>query len=172
MTPTLDKLPLRIAGGYNAIIETPRHSRIKFSYDPEAGIFRARKLLAMGLTFPFPFGFFPSTRGADGDPLDVLLITDAELPMGALVQCRLIGVIMATQGADGGDMIRNDRLLGVPLLHHQDRPPHDIGDLPEHELDDIEAFFRAYQQADGKRFEPLGRGDREDAEHLLRSGAL
>jgi inorganic pyrophosphatase len=168
----LDKLPLRAAGGYNVIVETPRRSRIKLAYDTDTGAFRAKKLLAMGLSFPFPFGFFPSTRGEDGDPLDVLLVTDADLPMGALVHCRLVGVIKAHQGTTSDETVRNDRLLGVPLLHHQDRPPHEIDDLPAHELDDIESFFRAYQAADGKRFEPIGRGDREEAEQLLRNAAL
>lgn len=156
----------------NVIVETPRHSRIKFAYDPDLGVFRAKKLLAIGLSFPFAFGFFPSTRGDDGDPLDVLLVTDADLPVGCLVPCRLIGVMMARQGMSEQEMVRNDRLLGVPMLHHQDRPPFDIGDLPEHELLDLEEFFRAYQRADGKTVEFLGRGDREAAEQLLRAGAL
>jgi inorganic pyrophosphatase len=122
------------------IVETPRHSQVKFAYEPESDVFLAKKLLAMGLHFPFAFGFFPSTRGEDGDPLDVLLINDAPLPMGCLVHCRLIGVIMAEQGSSESETVRNDRLLAVPLLHHQDRPPFDIGDLPDHELDDIEGF--------------------------------
>ena len=59
----------------------------------ETGLFLAKKLLAMGFAFPFPFGFFPSTKAEDGDPLDVLLLTDADLPTGSLVRCRLIGGI-------------------------------------------------------------------------------
>ncbi|HZY68708.1 MAG TPA: inorganic diphosphatase [Devosia sp.] len=170
----IESLPLRAPGGYNVIVETPRGSRVKFAYDPETRLFRAKKLLAMGLSFPFPFGFFPSTRAGDGDPLDVMLISDVDLLPGTLVHCRLIGVIMAEQQmeAGGSEVVRNDRLLAVPLLQHQDRPPFDIYDLPEQELVDIEEFFRTYQQADGKLFEPIGRGDREAAEQLLRDSSL
>jgi inorganic pyrophosphatase len=52
MASTLDKIPLRAPDGYNVIVETPRGSRTKFAYDPETGLFRAKKLLAMGSRFP------------------------------------------------------------------------------------------------------------------------
>ena len=73
MEKPIDKISLFVSGGYNVIVETPRGSRTKFAYDPETGLFLARKLLAMGFAFPFPFGFLPSTRAEDGDPLDVLI---------------------------------------------------------------------------------------------------
>ena len=53
MNEGLDQLSLRAPGRYNVIVETPRHSRIKFAYDPDLGVFRAKKLLAIGLSFPF-----------------------------------------------------------------------------------------------------------------------
>lgn len=154
----LDALPLHTPdGALNAIVETPRGDRTKFAYDRQTGLFLAKKLMPLGFAFPFPFGFLPSTEGGDGDPLDVLLITDADLPMGTLVRIRLIGVLEAEQGPDGKAMEANDRLLGVPLLSHQDRPPHELHDLPVSELDEIEAFFTAYQRADGKTFRVLAR---------------
>jgi inorganic pyrophosphatase len=80
MIRQIDQIPLEAEGGYNVVVETPRGSRTKFSYDPSTGMFLAKKLLAMGFAFPFPFGFFPSTKADDEDPLDVLLLTDADLP--------------------------------------------------------------------------------------------
>lgn len=55
MTVAIDKIPLHAPDGYNVVVETPRGSRTKFAYDPEIGMFRAKKLLAMGFAFPFPF---------------------------------------------------------------------------------------------------------------------
>jgi inorganic pyrophosphatase len=164
----LDRLPLRAEdGSFNAVVETPRGDRTKFAYDPETHLFRAKKLLPLGLAFPFPFGFLPSTKGGDGDPLDVLLITDADLPIGTLVRIRLIGVIEAEQGVDQGHMARNDRLLGVPMLEHQDRPPEALSDIPDSELSEIETFFAAYQKANGKLFVVLRRSDAKAAKQLV-----
>jgi hypothetical protein len=73
----------------------------QFAYDPETGLFQAKKLLAMGFAFPFAFGFLPSTRGEDGNPLDVLILTEADLPMGSLVRCRLIGGVAIEESAHG-----------------------------------------------------------------------
>jgi inorganic pyrophosphatase len=167
MKAPIDKISLYVTGGYNVVVETPRGSRTKFAYDAETGLFRAKKLLAMGFAFPFPFGFLPSTQGGDGDPLDVLLLTDAELPIGALVRCRLLGGI-AMEESNEGTTKRNDRLLVVPLLLHQDRPPYELSDMPVAELKDIEDFFVAYQAADGKDAKIIARLGKSEAESIVR----
>lgn len=163
MIASIDKISLHVPGGYNVVVETPRGSRTKFAYDPQTGLFRAKKLLAMGFAFPFAFGFFPSTRGQDGDPLDVLLLTDAYLPMGTLVRCRPIGV----EQSDGNETQRNDRLFVVPLLRHQDCPPYELSDLPSEELKDLENFFVWYQAADTKVVKIVGHLGKAEAENII-----
>lgn len=170
MTAAINKIPLNVPDGYNVVVETPKGSRTKFAYDPETGLFLAKKLLAIGFAFPFPFGFFPSTKAEDGDPLDVLLITDADLPTGSLVRCRLLGGIAVEERKEGYS-IRNDRLLAVPLLLHQDRPPFELSDMPAAELKEIEDFLVAYQAADGKDAKVLGRLHKAEAESAVRKAA-
>jgi inorganic pyrophosphatase len=75
----------------NVIVETPRGSRNKFAYDDELAIIRLKKVLPAGMEFPYDFGFIPSTRAADGDPLDALLLMDESAHPGTLMRCRLIG---------------------------------------------------------------------------------
>lgn len=58
------------------VIETPKGSRNKYAYDPKEHIFELKKVLPAGMAFPYDFGFVPSTRGGDGDPLDVLVLMD------------------------------------------------------------------------------------------------
>lgn len=170
MTVAIDRIPLHAPDGYNVVVETPKGSRTKFAYDPEIGMFRAKKLLAMGFALPFPFGFFPSTKAEDGDPLDVLLVTDADLPTGSLVRCTLLGAI-AMEETKQGKAVRNDRLLAVPLLLHQDRAPFELSDMPAAELKDIEDFLVSYQAADGKQAKVVGRLDRTEAESVVRKAA-
>lgn len=170
MVSSLDKISLHACDGYNVVVETPRGSRTKFAYDPKTGLFRAKKLLAMGFAFPFAFGFFPSTRAEDGDPLDVLILTDADLPVGSLVRCRLIGGIAIEESVEG-ETRRNDRLLAVPLLRHQDRPPYELSDMPPAEIKDIEDFLVAYQAADGKETRVAARLDKAEAESVVRGAA-
>jgi inorganic pyrophosphatase len=116
-------------GDLNVIIETPKGSHIKFSYDEQTGLFTLSKLLPAGMVFPFNFGFVPFTRGGDGDPLDVLLVFDEPLFPGCLTAARVIGALKAQQ-SEKGKMKRNDRLLAVPVLPIEYSPPRSI-----HELD-------------------------------------
>src|SRR6204780_1452133 len=101
-------------GTCRAIIETPKGCRNKFDFDRDSNLFKLGGLLPEGMMFPFDFGFIPSTRGEDGDPLDVMVLMDAPAHVGCLLQIRIIGIIEAKQ-AQGGKTERNDRLLGVSV---------------------------------------------------------
>lgn len=95
-------------GQVNAIIESPKGSRNKFNYEPDRGLFRRGKVLPAGSVFPFDMGFLPSTRGEDGDPLDVLVLMDEPVFPICLVEARLIGVIEAEQTERDGQTMRNE----------------------------------------------------------------
>ena len=91
LSETLDRLPLidGDSGDVNVVVETPKGSRNKYKYDTERGADAARRpTLGEGLAFPFDFGFLPSTRGEDGDPLDVLLLLDEAVPAGCVATAR------------------------------------------------------------------------------------
>jgi inorganic pyrophosphatase len=78
--PDLTSLPLKLASNKfecRAIIETPRGSRNKFGYDRDSKLFLLAGLLPEGMSFPYDFGFLPSTLGDDGDPLDIMVLMDA-----------------------------------------------------------------------------------------------
>jgi inorganic pyrophosphatase len=64
------------SGLLNVIVDTPKGSRNKYKYDEEHGLWRLSKVLPLGASFPYDFGFLPSTRGEDGDPVDVLVLLD------------------------------------------------------------------------------------------------
>jgi inorganic pyrophosphatase len=94
------------------IVDTPKGSRNKYRFELKEREFRLSKILPMGAVFPFDFGFIPGTKGGDGDPLDVLVLSEEPSFSGCRIECRLIGVIEAEQsGPDGKE--RNDRLIGV-----------------------------------------------------------
>jgi inorganic pyrophosphatase len=59
-----------------AMVECPKGFNQKFDYDPVENRFRLSKILPAGLVFPFDFGMIPGTKGADGDPLDIIVISE------------------------------------------------------------------------------------------------
>ena len=66
----------RESGNLNVVIDTPKGSRNKYSWDEERELFSLSGVLPAGAVFPYDFGFIPNTRGGDGDPLDVLVVMD------------------------------------------------------------------------------------------------
>jgi inorganic pyrophosphatase len=95
------------------VIETPRGSRSKYSYDPECDCMQLSTVLPEGMVFPYDFGFIPSTLGEDGDPLDILVLMEASVIPGCVVRARLIGAIEAEQKEKGEGWTRNDRLIAI-----------------------------------------------------------
>ncbi len=143
-------------GDVNVVIETPKGSRNKYKYDTKRGLFILSKVLPGGNTFPYDFGYIPSTRGQDGDPLDVLVLMDESAFAGCLIPARLIGVIRAEQ-EDDGKKIRNDRLSAVAAQSHDQRDIRDLDQLNQHLVEEIEHFFVSYHALDGARFQPEAR---------------
>jgi inorganic pyrophosphatase len=100
-------------------VETPRGSRAKFAYDPELRTFTLSKSLLTGLTYAHDWGFVPSTRADDGDPIDIMVIHDATTFPGLVVTCRVIGILQIEQKSNGNTE-RNDRLFAVPRRSHSE----------------------------------------------------
>jgi inorganic pyrophosphatase len=168
---TLEHLSAREpdSGLVRVVVDTPKGSRNKYKYDEHLGLYRLSKVLPLGLAFPYDFGFIPSTRAEDGDPLDVLLVGEEALFPGCLVTVRLVGVLQAEQ-TEHGQTFRNDRLMGA-IETPVNRPAiQTFADLrPEH-LDEVESFFMAYNHLEGRHFQPLGRHGPAMAEQLLADG--
>jgi inorganic pyrophosphatase len=154
----------------NVVIETPRGARTKLAYDRDRAAFIVKKVLPQGMSFPFDFGFIPSTSGDDGDPLDVLVLMDEPVPVGTVVPSRLIGVIEAMQTEKDGEAEQNDRLIAVSDACELFAEVRKLTDLPAAVASQIEHFFISYNEQAGKKFEPTARSGRKRAEKILERG--
>ena len=154
------------SGDLNVVIDTPKGSRNKFSWDAKLQLFELTGILPAGAVFPYDFGFIPNTRGGDGDPLDVLVLMDEPAFTGCLVRSRLLGVIEAEQ-TEKGKTERNDRLIAVASKSRTKSDLRSLADLNSKLLEEIEHFFISYNEAKGKKFKPLGRYGPERARKLV-----
>jgi inorganic pyrophosphatase len=169
----LSRLPFLDAssGDITAVIETPKGSPNKFDYDDGVAAFRLAGVMPEGTTFPYDFGFVPSTLAEDGDPLDVLVFLDSPVVVGCVLTIRLIGVVEAKQRKKGEGWIRNDRVLAVATHAHTHEHVRSLDDLRPGLVDEIEDFFRHYNEMKGTEFKPVDRGGPKKAQKLLDQAA-
>lgn len=154
-------------GLLQVIVETPKGSRNKFSYDPGQKVFALKKVLPAGMVFPYDFGFLPQTLAPDGDPLDVLLLMDEPAFPGVVVRARLIGIIEGEQ-LDGKKKNRNDRLLAIAEANRLYADIKDHKDLPGHFLKELEEFFVNYHRLEGKEYKLLGCKSINEANRMIK----
>lgn len=143
-------------GQLRVVIETPKGSRNKYGYRPDLHCLELRTVLPEGMSFPYDFGFVPSTLGDDGDPLDILVLMDAPVVPLCLIKTRLVGVIEARQREKGKEWLRNDRLIAVAVHARTHADVHRLHDLRPGLIEEIQEFFRQYNRLGGKKFKPIG----------------
>jgi inorganic pyrophosphatase len=152
------------------VIETPRGSRNKYSYDPECDCMQLSTVLPEGMVFPYDFGFIPGTLGQDGDPLDVLILMDEPVVPGCVVRTRLIGAIEAEQKEKGEGWTRNDRLIAVATHAQTHDGAKKLSDLRPHLITEIKEFFVTYNKLRDRKFKPKHEASPEEARKLIEVG--
>ena len=153
-----------------AVIETPKGRRCKYDLDRKTGLYRLKSLLPEGMSFPLDMGFVPSTLADDGDPVDIMVLADEPLAVGAFLDVRLIGVIEARETEDGKKE-RNDRVIGVAGLSLLYERVRDLDDLNKSFVDDLGKFWSQKAALDGKRFEVLAARGPHEAARMVKEGA-
>jgi len=150
----------------NVIIEIPAHSDpVKYEVDKETGAMFVDRFMSTAMHYPCNYGYVPHTLSADGDPVDVLVVTPYPLISGSVVRCRPVGVLKMTD--ESGD---DAKVLAVPvskLCHSYAKvdSPDDISPLL---LDQIAHFFEHYKDLDeGKWVRVGGWGGVDDAKQEI-----
>src|SRR5476649_1751114 len=113
----------------NTIIEVPIGGEpIKYEMDKAAGALVVDRFLYTSMRYPGNYGFIPHTLSGDGDPCDVIVANTRAIVPGAIMSCRIVGVLMMEDEA-GGD----EKLIAVPAPKLTQRYDHieSYTDLPE-----------------------------------------
>jgi len=167
----LDRVPSGkdLPNDFNVVIEIPMHAEpIKYEVDKESGAIFVDRFMSTAMHYPCNYGYIPHTIAGDGDPVDVLVMSQFALPPGVVVRCRPIGMLKMTDEA-GEDA----KLLAVPVdkLTPMYRSVTSPRDLPQIILDQIAHFFEHYKDLEpGKFVKVQGWGDIEDAKREIMQG--
>jgi inorganic pyrophosphatase len=139
-------------------VEIPAGSRNKYELDPNLGGIVLDRRLFTSMSYPADYGFIEGTLGADGDPLDALvLVGDPTFP-GCRIRARPVGVFYMTdeKGAD-------EKVICASRYDPAWRRVHDIHDLQPEYRDEIEHFFQVYKDLERKKTATRGFGNKSEA---------
>lgn len=151
----------------HAIIETPKGCAAKYDYDEEMQMFKLKKLLPKGMSFPFHFGFIPHTKAEDGDPLDVLVLLDELSWPGCVIECKIIGVMEATE-TENNKTNRNDRLIATANASEKYNKIKDLSSMDDYLEKEIENFFNTYNNLEKKEFKIISKKGPKVALNLIK----
>src|SRR5574343_376723 len=167
----LDRVPAGkdLPNDFNVVIEISMHSEpIKYEVDKESGAIFVDRFMSTAMHYPCNYGYIPHTIAGDGDPVDVLVLSQFPLPPGVVVRCRPIGMLKMTDEA--GD---DAKLLAVPVdkLTPMYRNINTPRDFPQIILDSISHFFAHYKDLEPGKFVKIeGWVDAEEAKKEIMTG--
>jgi len=153
----------------NVVIEVPIGGEpIKYEMDKAAGALIVDRFLYTSMRYPGNYGFIPHTLSEDGDPCDVIVANTRAIVPGAIMSCKIVGVLFMEDEA-GGD----EKLLAVPAAKLTQRYAGvaNFTDLPEITLKQIEHFFAHYKDLEPNKWVKIVRwGDAEEARRIVLEG--
>ena len=160
-----DKAPEEV----NVVIEVPIGGEpIKYEMDKASGALFVDRFLYTSMRYPGNYGFIPNTLSDDGDPCDVVVVNTRAIIPGAVMKCRIVGVLMMEDEA-GGD----EKLIAVPATKLTQRYAKIANhtDLPEITLKQVEHFFAHYKDLEPNKWVRIVRwGDAAEARRLVSEG--
>ena len=144
-------------------IEVSKMSREKYEFDEKTNRMTLDRVLPVGVHYPYNYGYIPQTTGHDGDPLDVMVVTDVVLVPSTWVKVRMVGYL-DMEDEKGQD----EKLIGFiandPTWSHVT----DMAEVPQSIKDAIAKFFGSYKSLEKNKWSKVhGWHDRQEAFKLI-----
>lgn len=129
-------------GELNVFVEIPKDSSIKYELDKDSGVVFVDRFLHTAMKFPTNYGFVPNTLADDGDPLDVMVLSEYPVAPGTVIPSIVIGMLEMEDEA-GIDT----KILAVPTAKIDPLfgSYTDITDIPEATKNKIKHFYENYK---------------------------
>lgn len=134
----------------NVIIEVPQNSDpVKYEIDKDSGALFVDRFIATPMYYPCNYGFVPNTLSDDGDPVDVLVVSELPLMPMSVIKAKPIGVLIM-EDEKGMD----EKIIAVPAVKTNSEYENieDYTELNKSLLDKISHFFERYKDLEKNKW--------------------
>lgn len=159
----------KIPDEFNVIIEIPMNDNpVKYELDKESSAIFVDRFMQVSMFYPCNYGFIPNTLSGDGDPVDVLVLSNYPIIPSAIVKCRPIGVLMMEDESGLDEKIIAVPVSKVDISFDNIRNITDVADIVKNR---IKHFFEHYKDLDKDKWvKVLDWRDIEEAKRLIEQG--
>lgn len=151
----------------NGIIEIPQGSRAKYELDKDSGLLILDRVIYSSMYYPANYGFIPRTYCDDGDPLDILVLSQIVIDPLCIVPAKVIGVM---QMLDQGE--KDDKIIAVAQGDMSVNHLNDVTDLGPHFVKELRNFFEDYKKLENKTVVIEDFQDRKTAIEIVKKAVL
>ncbi|MBI2074511.1 MAG: inorganic diphosphatase [Candidatus Levybacteria bacterium] len=129
-------------GQVNIFVEIPKDSNVKYELDKDSGVIMVDRFLHTAMLFPANYGFVPNTLADDGDPLDVLVLSEYSVQSGVVIPSTVIGMLeMEDEAGIDTKVVAVPSVKIDPLFGSYK----DVNDIPDATKNKIKHFFENYK---------------------------
>lgn len=123
------------------VIEIPMGTKNKYEVDKKRNKIKLDRVLYSALSYPEEYGYIENTLSADGDPLDILLISSYPTFPGCLVDARVLGYLKVID-----NNLEDEKVIAVVDKDPRFKQLNKLEDIPNHQLIEIKDFFLNYKK--------------------------
>ena len=122
------------------IVEISQGSKAKYEVDKKSGLLKLDRVVFAAFHYPINYGFIPQTLGEDGDPLDILVLSQVPIQPLCLVKTKVIGYM---EMLDNGE--KDEKIIAVAQGDMSFSHINSIEELPENYKLEMKHFFSEYK---------------------------
>ena len=146
----------------DAIIEIPLGTKNKYEIDKKNNCIRLNRVQYSSMTYPSEYGFIDNTLAKDGDPLDILVITNEPSFPGCIIEAKILGYLDTIDNGFG-----DPKLIAVNNVDPRCNFYNSLEELPSHSLLEIKNFFENYKKLQNITVQVFDYHDQEEAVKIL-----
>lgn len=138
-------------GHLHVVVEIPKGSRNKYEWDEQLQVIKLDRFLYSSVVYPLDYGFIPESTGADGDPLDAMVLVSEPTFPGCWIEVKPIALFRMHD-----DKGSDDKIICVPVSDPNWNFFESLNDVPKQLQDEISHFFAIYKNLEQKHVEVEG----------------
>lgn len=127
-------------GTVRGIVEISRGSKAKYEVDKKSGLLKLDRVVFAAFVYPINYGFIPQSLGDDGDPLDILVLSEVSIEPLCLVDTKIIGFMEMIDSGQG-----DEKIIAVASGDMSVSHINEIDELPENFKSELKHFFLNYK---------------------------